>query len=97
MSYYKKLIALRKSSKVVSEGDITFLEKENERVLAYKRDYEGSSIIVFNNLTADETEVAADGAWAGYRKILGNYEGGGVIADVIRLRPYESVVLEKDM
>lgn len=97
LSYYKKLIALRKSSKVVSEGDITFLEKENERVLAYKRDYEGSSIIVFNNLTADETEVAADGAWAGYRKILGNYEGGGVIADVIRLRPYESVVLEKDM
>lgn len=97
LSYYKKLIALRKSSKVVSEGDITFLEKENERVLAYKRDYEGSSIIVFNNLTADETEVAADGAWAGYRKILGNYEGGGVIADVIRLRPYESVVLGKDM
>lgn len=97
LSYYKKLIALRKSSKVVSEGDITFLEKENERVLAYKRDYEGSSIIVFNNLTADETEVAADGTWAGYRKILGNYEGGGVIADVIRLRPYESVVLEKDM
>ena len=27
LSYYKKLIALRKSSKVVSEGDITFLEK----------------------------------------------------------------------
>lgn len=97
LSYYKKLIALRKSSKVVSEGDITFLEKENERVLAYKRDYEGSSIIVFNNLTADETEVAADGAWAGYRKILGNYEGDEIIADVIRLRPYESVVLGKDM
>lgn len=99
LSYYKKLIALRKSSKVVSEGDITFLEKENESVLAYRRDYEGSSIIVFNNLTADETEAAADGTLAGYRKILGNYESDEIRirADVIRLRPYESVVLEKDM
>lgn len=97
LSYYKKLIALRKGSKVISEGKITFLEKENEGILAYRRDYEGSSIAVFNNLTADETEAAADGPWAGYRKILGNYEDSDVRADVIRLRPYESIVLEKNM
>ena len=97
LSYYKKLIALRKSSKVISEGKITFLEKENERILAYRRDCEGSSIAVFNNLTAEETEAAADGTWAGYRKILGNYEDGEVGTDVIRLRPYESIVLEKNM
>lgn len=97
LSYYKKLIALRKSSKVISEGKITFLEKENERILAYRRDREGSSIAVFNNLTAEETEAAADSTWAGYRKILGNYEDGEAGTDVIRLRPYESIVLEKNM
>lgn len=97
LSYYKKLIALRKGSKVISEGKITFLEKENEGILAYRRDYEDSSIAVFNNLTADETEAAADGPWEGCRKILGNYEDSDVRADVIRLRPYESIVLEKDM
>lgn len=97
LSYFKKLIALRKSSKVISEGKITFLEKENERILAYRRDCEGSSIAVFNNLTAEETEAAADGTWAGYRKILGNYEDGEAGTDVIRLRPYESIVLEKNM
>lgn len=97
LSYYKKLIALRKDSKVISEGKITFLEKENEGILAYRRDCEGSSIAVFNNLTAEETEAAADGAWAGYRKILGNYEDGEIGTDVIRLRPYESIVLEKNM
>lgn len=97
LSYYKKLIALRKGSKVISEGKITFLEKENEGILAYRRDCEGSSIAVFNNLTAEETEAAADGTWAGYRKILGNYEDGEVGTDVIRLRPYESIVLEKNM
>lgn len=97
LSYFKKLIALRKSSKVISEGKITFLEKENERILAYRRDCEGSSIAVFNNLTAEETEAAAGGTWAGYRKILGNYEDGEIRTDVIRLRPYESIVLEKNM
>ena len=97
LSYYKKLIALRKDSKVISEGKITFLEKENEGILAYRRDCEGSSIAVFNNLTAEETEAAADGTWAGYRKILGNYEDGEIGTDVIRLRPYESIVLERNM
>ncbi len=97
LSYYKKLIALRKDSKVISEGKITFLEKENEGILAYRRDCEGSSIAVFNNLTAEETEAAAGGTWAGYRKILGNYEDDEIRTDVIRLRPYESIVLEKDM
>ena len=38
LSYYKKLIDLRKKNEVVSEGNITFLERDKEGILAYRRD-----------------------------------------------------------
>lgn len=95
LAYYKKLIALRKEKKVISEGSITFLERENERVLAYRRDYGNSGMVVLNNLTAEETEIRADEAWKDYRKTLGNYDNSDIREDRIRLRPYENIVLER--
>lgn len=94
LSYYKKLIALRKKSRTISEGGIAFLEKENENILAYRRNCSEDNIVVFNNLTAHE-EIITGGEWVGYRKILGNYEKSDIKEDVIRLKPYESIVLEK--
>ncbi len=95
LSYYKKLIALRKRSRVVSEGSIAFLESENEKVLAYRRDYGEESIVVLNNLVADEIEIGTDRAWEGYQKIVGNYADSDIKKDVIKLKPYESIVLER--
>ncbi len=76
-------IALKKRSKVVSEGNITFPEKENERIPAYRRDYERGGIVVFNNFTAEDTEIVTNGIWSGYRKILGDYGDGGIRTDLI--------------
>lgn len=97
-SFYKKLIALRKEKRVISEGTIQFLEKENPDVIAFKRQWEGEELIVFNNLVSETILVAAEPEWAAYRKILGNYaeaEEGKLTGDRIVLRPYETVVLEK--
>lgn len=97
-SFYKKLIALRKEKRVISEGTIQFLEKENSDVIAFKRQWEGEELIVFNNLVSETILVAAEPEWAAYRKILGNYaeeEEGKPTGDRIVLRPYETVVLEK--
>ncbi len=93
-AFYKKLVALRKEKDVISRGSIDFLEKENPDVLAYKREYEENELIVLNNLTSGEVKIQADPAWAGYHKLLGNYEG--VQNDgCITLRPFETVALEK--
>lgn len=97
-SFYKKLIALRKEKRVISEGTIQFLEKENSDVIAFKRQWEGEELIVFNNLVSETILVAAEPEWAAYRKILGNYaeeEEGKPTGDRIVLRPYETVILEK--
>lgn len=93
LSFYKKLVALRKESKAISEGSIAFLEKENENVLAYRRDCEGESLAVYNNLTDNEIEISIGEELAGWNKVLGNYEESDISEGSIRLKAYESVVL----
>lgn len=94
-SFYKKLITLRKEKNAISKGTIAFFEKENPDILAFKRIYKDEEMIVLNNLTSEETTVLADPSWQGYRKILGNYECSRIENNRITLKPYETILLEK--
>lgn len=94
-SFYKKLIALRKEKKIIAEGSISFLEKDNPDVLAYKRTLGREELIVLNNLRPKEVKIQGEKAWENYEKILGNYSGVSRICDIMTLRPFETLVLEK--
>ena len=103
-AFYRKLIRLRKEKPVIAEGQIAFMEKENENVLAYRRTLGEEELIVFNNLTGQTTEVCLEDSWKNYRILLTNYEGEesgteqnlkNVSDDRWTLRPFETLVLEK--
>lgn len=94
LSFYKKLIALRKSKDVIAKGKIEFLEQDNADVLIYRRIYGDDEIIALNNLTDREVFVQAEPAWAKYKKILGNYRISNLKGS-ITLQAYETVILEK--
>ena len=49
--HMKRLIALRRQTRVLGRGDITFLYPENSRILAFVRSYEGEQILVVANLS----------------------------------------------
>ena len=104
LAFYKRLIQLRKEKKVIAEGEIAFLEKENANVLAYRRVLDGEELIVFNNLTGHPAEVHLDEAWKNYSILLTNYEGEKSRTEEVlhqtsgntwTLRPYETLTLEK--
>ena len=104
LAFYKRLIQLRKEKKVIAEGEIAFLEKENANVLAYRRILDGEELIVFNNLTGHPAEVHLDEAWKNYSILLTNYEGEKsrteealhqASGNTWTLRPYETLTLEK--
>ncbi len=94
-SFYKKLVALRKSKNVISKGNIAFFEKDNADVIAYKRTYQGEEIIVLNNMVSTETVISEKLLWKNYRKILGNYEISNISNDKIVLKPFETIILER--
>lgn len=92
LSFYKKLIRLRKERKLISEGRIAFLETNSDKVLAYKRKWEKEEIIVLCNLVGKEEEVEASVLEEGFEYMLSNY---GECTEKGKLRPFEFVVLEK--
>ena len=92
--FYQTLIRLRKEMPIIQRGDIFFLERENARIIAYERAYAEQKLRVYCNFRAANVPLMEDSldalTEAGWKKLLGNYEG--LAAD---LRPYEVVVLEE--
>lgn len=94
LAFYKKLIRLRKERPVIAQGSITFFAKDHEDVVAYQRNWRQEELVVCCNLHGRESRLTMEPKWREYRKLLGNYDSGFESTDVLRLKPYEIVVLE---
>lgn len=97
LAFYKKLIELRKEKRVISKGSISFLAEDDEDIMAYRRYLEEEELVVICNLRGKESHVKAEPQWKSRRKILGNYQEMQLTeeTEILTLRPYEIVVLEK--
>jgi maltose alpha-D-glucosyltransferase/alpha-amylase len=60
LHWMKRLIRVRKQYPVFGRGDIRFLEPENQKVLAYVRQYEGQRVLIVNNLSRYSQPVELD-------------------------------------
>ena len=91
-SFYKTLVHLRKTHKVISEGKIKFLSPDDADLLAYRRygAEDGEELLVLCNLTEHDAPYALPEGWAGAEKLLGNYPGRNEA-----LRPYECQILTR--
>ena len=89
LNFYKKLIALRKEMKIISQGKIAFQEEENEAILRYTRTLGDHKLEVLCNLKEEPVEVE----WTAgdeFQKVIGNYVGNLDVKDgKITLRAYE--------
>ena len=94
LNFYKMLVKFRKENEIVREGDIAFIERANNDVVAYRRILNAEELIVLCNYRGAETSLQdktlAQYAADGYKKIIGNYDG---LAE--SLRPFEVVVFKK--
>jgi len=84
--YYQKLIQLRHESNLIKYGDYALLDPEDEEVFAYKRHYEGKTLLVISNFTAQN--VQRDYKQESGRLVIGNYSND----QGNELRPYETKV-----
>ena len=94
LAFYKKLIQLRKSMPVISEGNIHFLTGEPEAVLGYERSYGEKKLLVLCNLKEEPVEMKLPEGWKEKKVLLENYEDNQVSEEKVELRAYEVVVLE---
>mgnify|MGYP000941916126 CR=1 FL=1 len=89
LNYYKRLIALRKEYKVISEGEIEFIYREHPQVLAYRRSCQGQELVVLANMKAAAVDLGEKPELEGYRQLIGNYAGAECEQTLEQLKPYE--------
>ncbi|ARO16610.1 alpha,alpha-phosphotrehalase [Bacillus tropicus] len=94
--HYKKLIELRKTYDVITEGEYAILDKNDPKIWAYTRTIESEVLLVINNFYGEEItySVPAHVQLDGMKQeiLLSNYKDASKDITKLNLRPYESIV-----
>lgn len=89
--YYQKLIALRKSHPVFTEGDFTLLEPEHPKLFVYRRQNADRELLVVCNFSDEATAWTLPDGWDKAQRLIGNYPADSTGT----LRPWEAMMLER--
>lgn len=91
LTYFKKLVQLRKENPVLVYGSYTLLDKNNPNVYAYTRELNGKKILILLNFksTAATTHIGMDLSKA--KLLLDNYAHP---SKSTTLQPYEAAVYQ---
>ncbi|MFB6432752.1 alpha,alpha-phosphotrehalase [Bacillus thuringiensis] len=94
--HYKKLIELRKTYDVITEGEYAILDKNDPKIWAYTRTIGSEVLLVINNFYGEEItySVPAHVQLDGMKQevLLSNYKDASKDIAKLNLRPYESIV-----
>ncbi|MFE6706260.1 alpha,alpha-phosphotrehalase [Bacillus thuringiensis] len=94
--HYKKLIELRKTYDVITEGEYAILDKNDPKIWAYTRTTESEVLLVINNFYEEEItySIPAHVQLDGMKQevLLSNYKDASKDIAKLNLRPYESIV-----
>ncbi|PGS42813.1 alpha,alpha-phosphotrehalase [Bacillus cereus] len=94
--HYKKLIELRKTYDVITEGEYAILDENHPKIWAYTRTVNDEILLVINNFYGEEITYAipAHVQLDGMKQeiLLSNYKDSSKDITNLNLRPYESIV-----
>lgn len=94
--YYQRLIRLRKDYEVIRRGDYLPVETGTDKVFAYQRHHEESTLTVYCNFSGEERKVPLASEAEGGSRLIGNYAEIAAENGMIRLRPFEAVMILQD-
>ena len=91
LNYFRKMVALRKSSPVLIYGKYTLVDKDNPQVYAYTRELNGKKILVMLNFSSRNATPNPGLDCSKSKVLINNYP---VTEGAKELRPYEAIVYE---
>lgn len=94
--HYKKLIELRRTYDVITDGEYAILDEDHPKIWAYTRTAENEVLLVINNFYGEEIaySVPASVQLDGMKQevLMSNYKDSGMDITKLHVRPYESIV-----
>jgi len=96
LSYFRRLLRLRKSEPTLVYGAYQLLDRDNPEVFAYTRSLDGRSLLVALSFSASGGRTAIPAGQAPGKVLINNLATSPVQAAQLELAPYQAVVLELD-
>lgn len=93
LPYYRKLIALRKSHPIISEGSFVPYSLAHRDVFAYRRTHENQQLLVLNNFYGRQTTIEIPLEFVGGTVLISNYDDVVVDDTNATLHPYQSLAI----
>jgi len=90
--YYRRLIALRKTDRVMAFGDFEMLLPSDSQVYAFTRTLGDEGLLVLANWSNEAIERTLEFARADMVTVMHNYEDAPAFDSALSLRPWEVVV-----
>ena len=94
-TFYQKLIALRKELPIIAEGSYRPVYEDSQQVYAFERQLGDEKLLVLNNFYPDPITIDILPEYQNGEVLLSNYEETQT-AEVVTLRPYESLAIIVD-
>lgn len=95
LKFYKEMIALRNHSDkkdIFIYGDITFIDVDDDAVIAYQRTYEGKEALVYCNFQPKESHIPLSSS---YTVLLKNTDANIIPQEIVTLPPFAFVIFIK--
>ncbi len=94
-SFYKRLIALRKSEEygqTLTFGELEPAYLDNDEIIAFYRRHNGKTLLSISNFSTRANELAISSSAA--RVVINNMGSLALLDDTLTLEPYQAVLLE---
>ena len=95
LNYYRKMVRIRKEHLTLVYGDFEMLEEDHQQLFAYRRSDDDGQFLVVHNFSEQDALLKVDDLGS-YERLIGNYEGSKTSGNEITLRPWESLVYQKN-
>lgn len=91
-SYYQKLIELRHTEEILTEGEFELLYEEDSKLFVYKRNWKAKTWIVIANMSETEQQLPEALDLSGSTIVLKNYAEREKLTAA--LAPYEALIIQ---
>lgn len=88
---YQQLIALRKTTPILTWGDYQDLLPDHPALWCYRRQWKGQTLLVLANLSAELQHWQPDAAHGEWTALISNYDEVASAPSEMTLRPFEAV------
>ena len=96
VNFYKKLIAIRKSTSALSTGDLAITDIDDNEILSYYRLDGNDSILVIHNLSTSEKKIERTVSFGGFNQIQFVSNGASIIEGKIIVPGMSSIILSQE-